>query len=181
MPAFGQHLRGDPFTVLAGDFHMAAVVKCRHRVGVGAVCVRQWVDRFGAEKPMKSYLLFAQRASGLVGFLALCMTISNAGAADDPLRSRNDGAAKTATDPVSEIGMAAVGHEERFPPLRLSAGFSIAANVKPRLDHLIPPPSWARLTCHTGLSLLFEVGVRPPHDGMRRMGRPNLWGALAAD
>jgi hypothetical protein len=39
-----------------------------------------------------------------------------------------------------------------------------------------------RLTCHTGLSLLFiEVGVRPPHDGMRRMGRPNLWGALAAD
>src|SRR5215831_16227827 len=38
-----------------------------------------------------------------------------------------------------------------------------------------------RLTCHTGLSLLFEVGVRPPHDGMRRMGRPNLSGALAAD
>ena len=143
MPAFGQHLRGDPFTVLAGDFHMAAVVKCRHRVGVGAVCVRQWVDRFGAEKPMKSYLLFAQRASGLVGFLALCMTISNAGAADDPLRSRNDGAAKTATDPVSEIGMAAVGHEERFPPLRLSAGFSIAANVKPCPDHLIPLRSCA--------------------------------------
>jgi len=38
-----------------------------------------------------------------------------------------------------------------------------------------------RLTCHTGLSLLFEVGVRPPHDGMRRMERPNLSGALAAD
>src|SRR6202008_2511049 len=38
-----------------------------------------------------------------------------------------------------------------------------------------------RLTCHTGLSLLFEVGVRPPHDGMRRMGRPNLSGVLAAD
>ena len=35
-----------------------------------------------------------------------------------------------------------------------------------------------RLTCHTGLSLLFEVGVRPPHDGMRRMGRSNLSGAL---
>src|SRR5215469_15016289 len=32
----------------------------------------------------------------------------------------------------------------------------------------------ALLTCHTGLSLLFEVGARPPHDGMRRMGRPNL-------
>jgi hypothetical protein len=38
-----------------------------------------------------------------------------------------------------------------------------------------------RLTCHTGLSLLFEVGVRPPHDGMRRMGRSNLSDALAAD
>jgi hypothetical protein len=38
-----------------------------------------------------------------------------------------------------------------------------------------------RLTCHTGLSLLFEVGVRPPHDGVRRMGRPNLSGAVAAD
>src|SRR5215469_18219920 len=39
----------------------------------------------------------------------------------------------------------------------------------------------ALLTCHTGLSLLFEVGARPPHDGLRRMGRPNLSGALAAD
>jgi hypothetical protein len=39
----------------------------------------------------------------------------------------------------------------------------------------------ALLACHTGLSLLFEVGARPPHDGMRRMGRPNLSGALAAD
>ena len=77
--------------------------------------------------------------------------------------------------------MSVFGHEERFPLTRLSAGFSIAANVKPRLDHLIPPPSWARLTCHTGLSLLFEVGVRPPHDGMRRMERPNLSGAVAAD
>ena len=38
-----------------------------------------------------------------------------------------------------------------------------------------------RRTCHTGLSLLFEVGVRPPHDGMRRMGRPNLSGAVATD
>jgi len=74
--------------------------------------------------------------------------------------------------------MSVFGHEERFPLTRLSAGFSIAANVKPRLDHLIPPPSWARLTCHTGLSLLFEVGVRPPHDGMRRMERSNLSGAL---
>jgi hypothetical protein len=38
-----------------------------------------------------------------------------------------------------------------------------------------------RFTCHTGLSLLFEVGFRPPHDGIRRMRRPNLSGALAAD
>src|SRR5215831_20985057 len=28
------------------------------------------------------------------------------------------------------------------------------------------------LSCHTRLSLLFEVGVRPPHDGMRRWGGP---------
>jgi len=34
-----------------------------------------------------------------------------------------------------------MGHEERFPPPRLSAGFSIAVNVKPCPDHLIPPPS----------------------------------------
>src|SRR6516164_4153057 len=27
-----------------------------------------------------------------------------------------------------------------------------------------------RLTCHTGLSLLFEVSVRPPHDGIRGWG-----------
>src|SRR6266852_3572725 len=33
----------------------------------------------------------------------------------------------------------------------------------------------------TGLSLLFEVGAEPPHDGIRRMGRFNLSGALAAD
>jgi hypothetical protein len=38
-----------------------------------------------------------------------------------------------------------------------------------------------RLTCHTRLSLLFEVGDRPPHDGIRRMRRPNLSDALAAD
>src|SRR5260370_20404366 len=32
----------------------------------------------------------------------------------------------------------------------------------------------------TGLLLLFEVGVKPPHDGMRRMGRYNLPGAITA-
>ena len=30
-----------------------------------------------------------------------------------------------------------------------------------------------------GLVLLFEVGTWPPHDGFRRMGRFNLWSALA--
>jgi hypothetical protein len=28
--------------------------------------------------------------------------------------------------------------------------------------------------------LLFEVGSGPPHDGVRRMARFNLWSALAA-
>jgi hypothetical protein len=48
--------------------------------------------------------------------------------------------------------------------------------------HLIPPAvlRFGSLV-NTRLSLLFEVGVRPPHDGMRRMGRPNLSGTLAAD
>ena len=32
-----------------------------------------------------------------------------------------------------------------------------------------------------GLLLLFEVGTKPPHDGVRRMGRYNLLGALAAE
>src|SRR5260370_3662071 len=33
----------------------------------------------------------------------------------------------------------------------------------------------------TGLLLVFEVGVEQAHDGIRRMGRHNLPGALAAD
>ena len=41
-------------------------------------------------------------------------------------------------------------------------------------------PFALRLMTPTGLLLLFEVGAEPPHDGMRRMGRFNLWGALAA-
>ena len=50
--------------------------------------------------------------------------------------------------------------------------FSIAASVKLRPDDFMLAP-FPRSGCsgHTGLSLLFEVGVRPPHDGMRRMGR----------
>jgi hypothetical protein len=61
-----------------------------------------------------------------------------------------------------------------------------AASLSRPMSSLAASPHTARrlalrLTCHTGLSLLFEVGVRPPHDGMRRMGRSNLSGALAAD
>jgi hypothetical protein len=70
--------------------------------------------------------------------------------------------------------MSQMGHEERFLPTMLSAGFSIAANVKPRPITSYRPPSWA--SAHTGLSLLFEVGVRPPHDGMRGWGGP-IFGA----
>ena len=70
------------------------------------------------------------------------------------------------------------GHEGPFRPLQverplLYRGLCQASSYRRRLA--------LRLTCHTGLSLLFEVGVRPPHDGMRRMGRPNLSGAFAAD
>ena len=36
-----------------------------------------------------------------------------------------------------------------------------------------------RLLMPTGLWLLFEVGAKPPHDGMRRMGRYNLRDGLA--
>src|SRR6516164_940645 len=59
--------------------------------------------------------------------------------------------------------------------------FSIAANVKPRPITSYRRCLALRLTSHTGLSLLFEVGIRPPHDGMRRMGRYNLWDGLAAN
>jgi hypothetical protein len=38
-----------------------------------------------------------------------------------------------------------------------------------------------RRICHTGLWLLFEVGAKPPHDGMRRVGRYNLRDGLAAN
>ena len=62
----------------------------------------------------------------------------------------------------------------------LRTAFSIAARVKLRPNISCCSPFALRLMTPTGLVLLFEVGVEPPHDGMRRMGRFNLSGALAA-
>ena len=41
--------------------------------------------------------------------------------------------------------------------------------------------SFVHVAIYWNNHLLFEVSVRPPHDGTRRMGRPNLSGAVAAD
>ena len=52
------------------------------------------------------------------------------------------------------------------------AGFSIAAYVKSGLFRSYYVPSVMDLPCGcavTELVLLFEVGVWPPHDGVRRM------------
>jgi hypothetical protein len=71
----------------------------------------------------------------------------------------------------------------RVPAAKLSARFSSLSRPMSSLALITSYRGRVvlRLTCHTGLSLLFEVGVRPPHDGMRRMRRSNLSGALAAD
>ena len=76
-----------------------------------------------------------------------------------------------------------VNYVTRFKQLQFDwrDRFSIAANVKPRPITSYRRCLALRLTSHTGLSLLFEVGIRPPHDGMRRMGRYNLWDGLAAN
>src|ERR1051325_8791542 len=71
------------------------------------------------------------------------------------------------------------GQYERFPRRRLRVRFSIAARVKPRPNISYRHPL-LRLMALTGLVLLFEVSAKPPHDGMRRVERHNLWGALAA-
>jgi phosphoglycolate phosphatase-like HAD superfamily hydrolase len=70
---------------------------------------------FGPEKLM-TYLPFNSAVRfGLIGFFALCITISNTDAADDPLPSWNDGAAKTA---ISEFIHATTGQgsPEFVPP-----------------------------------------------------------------
>ena len=91
--------------------------------------------------------------------------------------------------PPADTADAGEGHEL---PLRCTKGGSGLQAERPLLyrgqcqaasycRRLALPLTCHTGLCHTGLSLLFEVGVRPPHDGMRRMGRPNLWGAFAAD
>src|SRR5215471_10934240 len=60
--------------------------------------------------------------------------------------------------------------------------FSIAASVKFWPDDFMLSPFCASATdTPTGLVLFFEVGARPPHDGMRRMGPYNLRDSLAAN
>src|SRR5437868_12511165 len=60
-------------------------------------------------------------------------------------------------------------------------GFSIAARVKRGPDYLMPTPFCASATDATrGSGFSSRSAVRPPHDGLRRMGRYNLTGALAA-
>jgi hypothetical protein len=62
--------------------------------------------------------------------------------------------------------------------------FSIAAYVKSGLIMSSYVPSSLDLPCRcavTELVLLFEVGVWPPHDGVRRMEWFNLSGALTSN
>ncbi len=56
----------------------------------------------------------------------------------------------------------------------------IAARVKPRPDYLMPLPFSLRLMTPHGALASLRGRRKLPHDGMRRMGRCNLWGALAA-
>src|SRR5436190_9891818 len=60
--------------------------------------------------------------------------------------------------------------------------FSIAASVKPRSDYLLLSPFCASADDATrGSCFSSRSAPKPPHDGMRRMGRYNLSGVLAAD
>src|ERR1700730_5213969 len=67
--------------------------------------------------------------------------------------------------------------------VKVNVRFSIAAGVK---GDLLTSRAFLHfmdlrgLMSPHGLLLLFEVGARPPHDGVRRMERFNLLGALAA-
>jgi hypothetical protein len=59
-------------------------------------------------------------------------------------------------------------------------GFSIAASVKPRLYYHMPLPFFASADDQHGALASLRGRHKPPHDGMRRMGRYNLSGVLAA-
>jgi hypothetical protein len=76
--------------------------------------------------------------------------------------------------------MPGIDPSRRFGSRCREGRFSIAARAKPRSDYLMLSPFALRQRCHTELWLLFEVGAKPPHDGLRRMGRFNLSGAIAA-
>jgi hypothetical protein len=60
------------------------------------------------------------------------------------------------------------------------ARFSIAATVKLALIYSCSRPFALRLIMPHGALASLRGRRQPPHDGMRRMGRFNLWGALAA-
>ena len=88
--------------------------------------------------------------------------------------------AKVANECLERTGESGIGASLPFPLPPAEVGFSIAADVKfQSMTSCCHPALWL-MTPHE-LALLFEVGVRPPHDGMRRMGRNNLTGILATD
>src|SRR5712692_8758111 len=101
-----------------------------------------------------------------------------------PVAARRGGRDRAADLDISRPRIAPTSLGSGLPgvaPRTLKVRFSIAASVKPGPDYLMLSPFCASASeRHTGLLLLFEVGAKPPHDGMRRMGRYNLSGALAA-
>jgi hypothetical protein len=95
------------------------------------------------------------------------------------IRQANTGQRLLSAKRPSRLGVAVLHPTGRSSGLpRRSASLSRPVS-SPALITSCLRPFALRLWRHTGLLLLFEVGAKPPHDGMRRMGRCNLWGALA--
>ena len=67
-----------------------------------------------------------------------------------------------------------------FAPLGTNVRFSIAASVKLALIYSCSHPFALRLIMPHGALASLRGRRQPPHDGMRRMGRYNLRGALTA-
>ena len=92
---------------------------------------------------------------------------------------------KTRTYPYSWWIQTKAANEGSGPPgfcaCTLKVRFSIAASVKLRPDYFMPLPFALRLMMPHGARASLRGRRKPPHDGMRRMGRYNLSGALAAD